>query len=483
MSQQGKNGESFKNKLLKYLYPATDFGGGAWKAYFSTYITMLYTDIYLIPVVLAGMLELVSSFMGWFSGPIWGTFLDRVTLKKGKYWQWVMIGATGEALIYITIFALPSLTSNPSSLAYLIFILAASLSLASAVNNTTLIALYPRLGQSAEDRSFLAIGRSIGRTSSKTVFGYLTPILLLFFTSRGGSDANGWAMTGYVLGIAGLLFYLAFALFLRTSDVEKQAIAERNVPKQARKKVPLTAVIKGVVTNGPLLVMFLFFFLHKLYDLGFQTLTASFFFKYYVGDMAALGTFFTFRTMSQAIGVALGIAWLKIFKDSKRAFVAAGILHVIVLVISVFVVGKVSTIVFILTMSASQIFVGLMEAYTLPFFAAASDYATLKTGVRTDGLNMSVYGLALRVSTTVATVVRVSILAAVGYNAALYVDGVGPSQAVLNQFAYFQTLYPLILAAVAVALVAFFYPITDKKLQEIKDELNRREQADNLVKA
>ncbi len=78
---------------------------------------------------------------------------------------------------------------------------------------------------------------------------------------------------------------------------------------------------------------------------------------------------------------------------------------------------------------------------------------------------------------TAAIALRSSALDAVGYNPKLYVGGVVPPQEVLKLFANLQTLYPFILSIVAVALVATLYPINDKRLREIKAELQGREEA------
>ena len=47
--------------LLKVLWPASELGGGFNKAYFSTYNTYLYTDVYRMSTMFSGVLSLPSS--------------------------------------------------------------------------------------------------------------------------------------------------------------------------------------------------------------------------------------------------------------------------------------------------------------------------------------------------------------------------------------------------------------------------------------
>jgi Na+/melibiose symporter-like transporter len=460
---------------LKYLYPSLDFGGGVWKAYFSTYLPMLYTDIYLLPVVLSGFLEMVQQVLAWVAAPVWGTILDRVTTKKGKYWMWILLAAILATGFYIILFCLPALSSNPASMASFAFLLSALLALSIAIVDNTGTALFPRLVSSTADRTFLSAGRSVGREGSKTIFGALTPIMLIYFTNAGGSNVNGWAITAVIVGISGLLFYVAFAFYLRSSYVEKQAIAEIGLEKQAKGKKPsLTVVLKNLVTNKPLLVMFLYFLILKLYDLGFAVMTSAYFFRYYIGNMGAMAGYMTFRTFAELAGGVAGVYWLKIMKDSKRAFTVSGLLHIATLVVVVLTIRGLPLTGIIAILTVNQFFVGLLSAYVLPFFAAASDYGALKTGIRTDGLNMSTYVLALRVAVVIATSFRVGVLAKAGYDAAAYAAGAVHSAAVLSQLLNFQSLYPLALSIVGVALVTFLFPINDTKLKEIREELKAR---------
>ena len=474
-----------KRTFLHYLYPSLDFGGGIWKAYFNTYVQMLYTDIYLMPVALGGALELAQSFTGWFAGPLWGTVVDRVTLKKGKYWPWILIGATVCTVVYVLMFTLPYLMENPASLAPLVFVLAMVNAFSTAVNENTITSMYPRLGDTSADRSFLAVGKALGRTSSKAIFGLITPLMIAAFANmQGGNESFGWAATAVIFGPAGLLFYIVFAMLLKRSYIEKEAIAEKAASRSAGKKAPSMAVVfKGIVSNRALLAMFLFFFLHKLYDLSFMTNTASYYWRYYQGNMSAMGNFMNWRTWSQAGGAVLGVYWLKIWKDSKRAFVIAGCLQIVILGIATFVARDMAPWPFTLIMCANQICTGLMEAYTLPLFAGASDWGTWKTGARADGLNMSAYNLALRVCITVGTVIRTAILTGVGYDAAAYQAGGAVPETVKNALFNFQVFFPFLISILAVGSVAFLYPLNDKKLAEIKLELNERKKAEEAAKA
>ena len=111
------------DRILRVLYPLTEVGGGGWKAYYPQFLAMLYTDIYMIPVAFSGLLELTSTFTRWLMGPIVGTIIDRFTFKFGKFWHWMLIGATLAFAINTLIYSFPVLTPNAAALGGLIAIM------------------------------------------------------------------------------------------------------------------------------------------------------------------------------------------------------------------------------------------------------------------------------------------------------------------------------------------------------------------------
>ena len=96
-------------KLLKVLWPASELGGGFNKAYFSTYVSYLYTNVYRLSTLFSGILSLIQTIVGWIGGPLIGTFLDRFSFKKSKYYPWIIIGTIIAYSGWMLLFALPVL--------------------------------------------------------------------------------------------------------------------------------------------------------------------------------------------------------------------------------------------------------------------------------------------------------------------------------------------------------------------------------------
>lgn len=473
-----KNSEPVERKSdpsLKYIYPTTEFGGGVWKAYFSTYTNMLYTDVYMIPVALSGVLELVTQFTGWFAAPIFGTILDRFTLKKGKYWPWILGGSLLMAIIYVIQFTIPFASGNPSSLAFFVFLLAVIMAFADSMTNTTMISCYPKISTSQADRTFLSSARQVLKNLSQALFGFLAPLMIVYFSASETPNASGWAKTAWILAPIGLAFYVVFALVLRRSNLEKSLVEQKNAAASKKQKMSTIAIFKSVFTNRALLAMFAFFAIYQLFIFT-QSMTASYLFRYYYEDFGKTSIYQSVRTFCTAGGTLLGILWYRAFKDMKRAFISANI-GLIATIASLYFLIPYGPMAFIAVTFLQNLFCGIIASLLLPMFAAASDYGTYKTGVRADGLNMSAYTLAIKVGIALSATFRTAILANAGYDATLYVDGAKPAQEVLSALCNLQSLYPLIFAVIALAIVCVLYPISDKKLAEMREEMANRDAA------
>ena len=53
-----------KLKQFKLAYPIQQLGGGIEKAYLSTYLSYLYTNIYVMPAAFSGIITIIQSIVG-----------------------------------------------------------------------------------------------------------------------------------------------------------------------------------------------------------------------------------------------------------------------------------------------------------------------------------------------------------------------------------------------------------------------------------
>ena len=96
-----------KLKQLKVAYPVQQLGGGIEKAYISTYISYLYTNVYMMPAAFSGLITIIQSIVGWIGGPVFGALIDKISFKNAKYYPWMIIGPSIYYLGWLLIYCLP----------------------------------------------------------------------------------------------------------------------------------------------------------------------------------------------------------------------------------------------------------------------------------------------------------------------------------------------------------------------------------------
>ena len=454
-------------KLLKVLWPASELGGGFNKAYFSTYISYLYTNVYMLSTVFSGILSLVQTVIGWIGGPIFGTFLDRFSFKKCKYYPWLIIGTIVVYCGWMALFALPALGFSGANMGVVALILAIIIAVFGPMAMTPITAVYPLLSKDPKDRQFFAMFQKIGRDGGKTVFGYIVPALLVFFTAKMG-ESNAYAVLGLIIGLITIAFYVALAIGLRGSYVEREAVARNRSADGAKKKnISLGKTFATIFTNKALLAMFFFMAVHKGYYFIYVT-CAAYIFTYVFNDFGLMGTFMVVFNLAAIIGVMFGPLWRKIFKETKRCFFTCMLTHVIVMLIMALFFNSFSAISYMAIFAVSSFFMGMLENYVMPMFAAASDYGAWKSGNRLDGITMSIYSLTITTGNMVATIIRTIVLNRIGLDAV--VAGAAVTESFLSGLGVLFAWVPFGMSVISLLFIALF-PLTDKRIEQMNADM------------
>lgn len=471
-----------KLKQFKVAYPIQQLGGGIEKAYISTYLSYLYTNVYMMPAAFSGLITIIQNIVGWIGGPLFGTIMDKVSFKNAKYYPWMIIGPTIYYLGWLLIYCLPMFGITGSTGAVIALVIAIINACVSPLVTVPTNAVYPNLSSVPADRQYFARMQKIMRDGGKTIFGYIFPVLLpaiALAASNGALEATAhgeavsYALCAVIACVAPILAYTFYALCLKGSYVERNAMKKSG---GRRKSLPLTTMFKTIFTNRPLLSMYLFMALHKSYYFIY-TGCAVYMFKFVFNDFSKMGIFMTVFNLTAIIGVTLGPIWKKFFKETKRCFVSCMAVHVVILAVIALTFNSLSLTAFIVLFALSSIFMGMLENYILPMFAAASDYGAWKSGQRMDGLTMSVYSLTIKTGTLVATTLRTAVLVAANLDA---ITAGGPvTEQFVSYLSAFWTYGPLVLGILSLLVLAFLFNLNDTRILHINEDLKAGIQASN----
>ena len=467
-------------KRFKFLYPFYEFCASMSKA-FSTYVTFFYTNVFMFSVNFTATITLTSSLISWIGTPVFAAFVDSFSFKNAKYWPWVLIGSllvNGGTMLII---ALPALTGKTVELMYVVFIIRIIMTVVTPMSSTPMSGSFPKMSKAPSDRQYFGMAQKVGRDGGKTIFGYIVPAMLIAL-SGGSQDPTmaGYAITAAICyGITIFGFWLFALAGLKGSYVEREALQETKAKKV--NKVPISAMVKTIIGNRQVLGMFIFFSLHKSYYFIY-TSYAAYVFRYVFQDLGKIGTFMTMFNLTAIIGVMFGPLWTKLWKESKRAIVTAFMAHMVFLVIMFFTFKTGGVNLFIVLFGCSSFFMGMLETWVLPNFAAAADYGAWKTGARMDTLTMAIYSMCMTVCMVITTLVATAFLNSFDYTGWLQqynAGAVGITDAVYNGLSNLFTLAPLVLSILSLCSLMFIYNMTDDKLKKIQADLAEGKTAAN----
>lgn len=331
---------------------------------------------------------------------------------------------------------------------------------------TAQLALIPYMAPGAKDRVGLTSIRSTIATFGQVLYAAITiPLVNLL----GKGDLG----TGYVIvvGIYTVIQIICYQLAAKigkpydlypvaVDEAENKASADKAKP--AKEKYTFATYISCLFKNKACLILFFGDFCKSLASMLYRA-AASYYLTYYVGNYNLMTQFQLVANITMLVGSYLA-AWFagKFGKKLCNTIAYGGFALGLVLASFVGVGTAWGITVFI---GMGRFFSGLNASLSPAMYADIGDYWELKTGKKMHAFFMMIFNLAFSVSSLFLTIILSGCLAAVGYSAAAAV-----TQPQLNMMLYLVTLIPGIPLAIA-TVVSLFYPLTDKKMEEVHIQL------------
>jgi GPH family glycoside/pentoside/hexuronide:cation symporter len=435
-----------------------------WKI-FGMYLAFFYTDVFGIPAAVAGTMFLVTRVFDAVTDPMMGVIADRTRSRWGKYRPYLLYGAIPFAVIGAITFYTPDFgTTGKIVYAYVTYIL--MMTAYSAVN-IPYASLLGVMSSDPKERNTLSSYRmSFAFIGSFITFMLLQPLVDYF----GGPSADGgistdpmaWTKAVAIIGsICVVLFYFCF-----------RNTKERVVEIKKSEKTPVLKDLKLLVRNTPWWILVGTGLAALLFN-ALRDVVAVFYFKYHILDdykMAATGwtlttIYFLIGQAANLVGVAMAPSLSNKF-GKKNTYIAAMALAA-VLSCGFFFINNIAGIIIL------QIAVSVCAGYVLPLlwsmFSDICDHQELTTGRRTTGLIFSSSSMSQKFGWAIGPAIVLWLLAAFGYQS----GGVEtqPESAIFGM----RLLMSLLPAAACLLAVVgmFFYPLSDKRVKEIAEELDK----------
>lgn len=440
-----------KEKWLGYLLGPC--GALLLNAVLATYLNVYYTDVLKLTTAWGGaflvVFPLVSKIIDAITNVIMGYIIDRTKTKQGKARPWLLLSAPLVALTGILLFTVPNAGETVQviwvMLSYNLFY-----SFAYTIYNMSHNLMCPLSTRNTIQRGGLSVFNQISTIMmSGIIVALIFPMAVMPML---GVDQTKWILVMSILSI------LSLPLTLLEYYFTKERVTEEQGDKEER-KLPYLTQLKIVLTDKYMILMFVYFFIYTL-GTSLKNIGLVYYCNYVLGTYNDGVT----QTMISVIGgIPMGIGifavWPLAKKFGKRNVTLAGFI--------LYAIG--SAICWAVPTNMAVVLVGqfikniggLPCAYVfMALFADGLDHLEWKSGMRSDGVAMSIYNILAVATVGVATSLFNALISKAGYIAPKLVDGVTvaaqQSQAVKSMITFsfvgLETITGIILAVLLIFL-------------------------------
>lgn len=451
-----------------------------WKI-FSYYLPFFYSNIFGLSLAHAGTLVLVTKLYDAVSDPVMGLIADRTNTRWGKYRPYLLWIAIPFAVAGVLAFFTPQ-TDNymfKHVYAYVTYIL--MMTVYTAINVPYGAMLGVMTDDSREKSVFSSFRMFFAFIGSFIAMGSFEPLLKLRQSIMGTLPAEwtladstpaDWTIAVSVIGIVcAVLFILSFVMTrerVTEAEMAKEPVRENS---DETAKTSVAEDLKALVANGPWWMLLgggIAILLFNCVRGG----AAAYYFADVLGTNAifTLALFLTVGEISQLVGVVVTVPVSE--KIGKKATFL--LVLVAVTVLSIIVAFLPETPAGMWALLVSQILIciaiGINSPLLWSMFADVADYSELKNGRASTGLIFSSSSMAQKFGAAFGSAIVLWVLMAFGYDNA---KGAVQTPEALATIKALISWIPAIGSAAGIAIM-LGYPLTDKKMSEIHQELSKK---------
>ena len=442
--------------LIGYLIGP--FGALLSSGIFTSFLNKYFTDVLLLDTGFLTGLQLVSTFFIVAANLIVGQLIERTKASAGKARPWLLLSALTLSVSCLLMFVVPF-----EGVAKMIWIAIAYnlyYAVAYPIYNTANSTMIPVSTRNSQQRGSLA---SFTNIAGLAVMGCGSMIFPILVSNVMKEDPNMWLLVMVAVAIfTGLTIFLQYK-FTRERVTEEDMVTNTGSEKKEVKTVSLGQQLKAVTGEK-------WWWLVMLFYLGFQWSGAmkngsmSYFCQWVVDASLVGGDWGFAQTILSIMGAipmaaAAAIVMPLANKFGKRIVVCVGM---IVGVVGGVIAGLANGNIILVSVGVALKCLGNSPAcyVILAMLADVIDHIEYTTGIRTDGLTMSIYSSLMVAATPICNSLFMAMLGAAGYDAAATVQSAAVQSTISVSYIWIETI------AFAVCAVLVFFFTVEKNLPE-----------------
>jgi GPH family glycoside/pentoside/hexuronide:cation symporter len=463
----------------KIAYGLGDAASSMFWKIFGMYSLFFYTDVFGITAAAAGTMFLIARLWDSFFDVFVGIAADRTKTKWGKYRPYLLWFAIPFAVMGVFTFYAPSFSSIGKLVyAYITYSL---MMIVYSLINVPYASLLGAISADPKERNQLSSYRmSFAFIGSFVTFMLLQPLIDFFSKTFDNNNIKQLAhtaeasvstsVTGWVMGV-GVIGVICVILFLLCFSWTKERVQQI----ESEENVSIKTDLKNLFHNAPWWILVATGLAALLFNAVRDSVAIYYFRDFVKLNYKMAGTGWDITTIYFLVGQAANLIGVMAAPSisakygKKKTYMIAILLAGLLSIVFYFIPNN---IVWILTL---QFLISIFAGYVLPLlwsmFADIVDHQELLTGRRATGLIFSSSSMSQKLGWALGAALSGWILAWFNY----IPDAVTQSADTIFGEKLMISLLPA--ACCVLAFVGMvFYPLSDKKVKEISEELNSRRQ-------
>ena len=399
-----------EKKYLKWYhkvgYGSGDIAGNCVYQLLTSFIMIYLTDTVGLNMGIVGTLIALSKVFDGATDFFFGRMIDKTHTKMGKARPWMLWPYIGCAITLVACFAIPMEWEQTAQ--YVFFFI--SYTLLNAVfftaNNIAYASLTALITKNTGERVQLGSFRFIFAFGASLIIQYITVDMVLAF----GGGAAGWRAVAIIYAIVGLITNTISTFSVKELPEADEGMDEERTEEH---KMNFFTSVKLLIKNKYYLIICSTYIMTQLYASVIGM--GIYYMKYILGDEGYFSDF----ALAINIPMVIGLIILPFIIEKMKGMYKLNIIGYIIAIIGrlgVMVAAYMGSIPLMLAFTAFATFgIAPLQGDMNALIASCSEYTTLTTGHRLDGMMYSCSSLGIKIGGALGTAICGWLLDAAGY--------------------------------------------------------------------
>ena len=269
--------------------------------------------------------------------------------------------------------------------------------------------------------------------------------------------------------ISSSLYNLAYCAYMGMIPLIADSPENRMTTVTAQQQcVAVASIFVSLISNVPMIIYLAGSICKIVGSIGL-TMLVSYYYTYAYGDMSMLTVYLTLSTVLQLIGATLAPVVNKIVKGNRNTFATGMFIYAACLALA-FVTGKGSALIFTVFLAVGYMGWAITHTADAAYYSYIGDLVEYKHHKNIQPFLMSMLSMVIKIGIVVSNMVVGWGLVAVGF------DANNVTEAAKTGIMNLTVLLPCAVLILG-GIITLFSPLNDRKVREIKEELDKRHTA------